>query len=666
MLVSISQAMLAWTAIPAFQRAPSVARSAVVDMKVGSVSEAELAKPFDLVVVGGGPAGVAGALKGAYLGKKVLLVDKPKAVPEDGGLDFFFGGPTGLFSKALRDCAKAYDVVSLDTMGLDRDVIFKQVQNSCLKLARNNAQSSVEMLSKFKVSYLQGDATLVDTGAADEVELTVKPHASPDETLQVRSSKVLLCTGSYATQPPGIPFDTKRVLDADSVNGLDFLPRSVVVAGSGIIAIEMSNIFRKLGASVTMVVRGSAMSALEKIGLDDTIAERLLRGLADQGVTVLENTVVDSFECIADADDDGMPKIGGDICETIGMELKSKDASSGEMVPASTPYIEADLYLACLGRRPRTRGTSLGLEEYGVECTERSGHIVVGDDFQTSRPGVYAAGDCIEGPALASTGVDQAQRAVLSMFGPGGEASTEGAAPFPIGVWTIPEVGYYGMTCEQAKAAGYDADVGIATYDACLRGRVFSPDGMLKLVFDRDTARILGVHIIGTDACELVHYGMDLVAKKATLFDVINTLFTAVTFHELFKEAALNGNEKLEFGIQWQEVLSELQATIPSSSDELDERELHRRFDEIDTSGDGSLDEDELLAVFRAIGSDISPQLIANLIRLVDDDGNGTIEWPEFYKIFTVLKKMEDKQAAAVARDADQPQADPELAGAAA
>ena len=100
--------------------------------------------------------------------------------------------------------------------------------------------------------------------------------------------------------------------------------------------------------------------------------------------------------------------------------------------------------------------------------------------------------------------------------------------------------------------------------DAGLRGRVFAPDGMLKLVFDRESTKILGVHIIGTDACELVHYGMDLVAKEATLFDVIGTLFTAVTFHELFKEAALNGNEKLEFGIQWQEVLSELSAQLKS------------------------------------------------------------------------------------------------------
>jgi pyruvate/2-oxoglutarate dehydrogenase complex dihydrolipoamide dehydrogenase (E3) component len=113
----------------------------------------------------------------------------------------------------------------------------------------------------------------------------------------------------------------------------------------------------------------------------------------------------------------------------------------------------------------------------------------------------------------------------------------EVADDFPIGMWTTPEVGYYGMTKQAAIKAGFDAEEGIAQYDKCLRGRVFAPDGMLKLVFDRESKRILGVHIIGTDACELVHYGMDLVEKQATIFDVIGTLFTAVTFHELFKEA---------------------------------------------------------------------------------------------------------------------------------
>jgi len=245
---------------------PSQQRPAVA-MNIGSVPAAELAKEYDLIVVGGGPAGVAGALKGAYLGKRVLVIDKPKAAPEGGGLDFFFGGPTGLFSKALRDCAKAYDVGSLDAMGLDRDVIFKQVQNSCLRLAQNNAKTQCAMLDNFKVGYLQGEATLEPAGAdGSTVGLKVVPHADPSATVALTAEKVLLCTGSYASQPPGIPFDGVKICDADSVNKLSFLPKAVVVAGSGIIAIELSNIFRKLGAEVTMVVRSPAQQVCTQGG----------------------------------------------------------------------------------------------------------------------------------------------------------------------------------------------------------------------------------------------------------------------------------------------------------------------------------------------------------------------------------------------------------------
>lgn len=627
------------TVDPAHVRVPSI--SAIT--KLGTVPDKELQKKYDLIVVGGGPAGVAGALKGAYLGKRVLLVDKPKAAPPTGGLDPFFGGPTGLFSKALRDAAKTIDVTSLSTMGLDRDVIFQQVQNLCLRLAKNNAQTQNEILNKFKVDYLQGEATLKGSDTKS-VQLSVKPHfvdCDKEDLVSLSGRKVLLCTGSYPKRPKGIPFDTKQVFDSDSINlGISFLPKSVVLVGSGIIAIEYAKIFRKLGAEVTMIVRGNALQALQRIGLDSTIAERLIKGLVDDDVTILENTVVTNFEKIEPSEEDMSAfDVDPDAIHPIRLSLECATPPSYGGDP-SRGTLDAELYLACLGRAPRAAKTSLRLEEAGVELLD-GGYIGVDNTFETSLAGVYAAGDCVPGPALASTGVDMAQRAVANMFT--SKAAT-GDAPYPIGMWTIPEVGYYGLTYEQAKKKGYDADVGIATYDQCLRGRVFSPDGMLKLVFDRDTAKILGVHIIGTDACELVHYGMDLVAQEATVFDVLGTLFTAVTYHELFKEAALNANEKLEFGIQWQDVLTQLQSAMESESGPIDEEELKAQFDSIDSSGDGSLDDDELLAVFEKIGAaGIEESTVANLIRLSDDDGNGTIEWPEFQKIFKMLKKMEEK-----------------------
>jgi len=591
-------------------------------------------KKYDLVVVGGGPAGVAGALQGAYLGKRVLLVDKPKAAPANGGLDPLFGGPTGLFSKALRDASKALDIGGLSAMGIDRDVIFKQVRNMCFGLAKNNAQTQSSMLAKFKVDYMQGLATLdpISDDHTDEdlKKLFVRPHARPEDDLTVLAENVLLCTGSFPRTAPGVPVDGKQILDSDSINlGLSFLPNSVVVVGSGIIAIEYSKIFRKLGADVTMVVRGKMGSALERIGIDDTIADRLIAGLRSDDITVLEDTSITGFEFL----DKGREEDAEDVVHPEPVRFTLEHSSDKTFIGT----INAELYLACVGRIPRARGTSLGLEAAGVKLTERSGHIEVDSNFETSRPGIYAAGDCVPGPSLASTGVDQAQRAVSSMFPCTGTITCiVEDVPYPIGVWTIPEVAYYGLTQKQAIQEGYDADIGIATYDACLRGRVFAPDGMLKLVFDRKDARILGVHIIGTDACELVHYGMDLVAKHSTLFDVINTLFTAVTYHELFKEAALNGNDKLDFGIQWQELLAQLSSAL-TGGEPIDEDMLYYHFNAIDESGDGSLCADELREVFRKLDIDLDDSFVPNLIRLADEDGNGTVEWPEFLRIFKVM-----------------------------
>jgi len=169
-------------------------------------------------------------------------------------------------------------------------------------------------------------------------------------------------------------------------------------------------------------------------------------------------------------------------------------------------------------------------------------------------------------------------------------------------------------------------------------GRVFAPDGLVKLVFKTEDGVIVGVHLIGSDACEMVHYGMDLVEQKVSIFELVSTLFTAVTFHELFKEAAIDGNSKLAFGAQWQSILSELGANF-DPTDKPSEEVLRREFDAMDTSGEGSLDADELQAVFKSLGKEVKRGTILNLVRLADEDGNGTIEWDEFSKIWEVAAR---------------------------
>jgi len=560
------------------------------------------------VIVGGGPAGVAGALKASTFGRRVLVVDKPKAKPNATGLDISFGGPTGLFSKALREAGKTIDVSSLRSMGLYEDVIWGQVRGMCEKLAAMNAEHQVRLLKDFKVGYLQADATIVSPSK-------ILVHKEDGQHWIITTEKILVATGSKPTRPASIPFDDKRIFDSDTVNTLGFLPKEVAISGGGIISIEYAKIFRKLGAEVTLIVRREATSSLERIGLDPDVAQQLLHYLEQDDVKIYENTEVDKFS----VPDDSNPN------QKVGLALKSVD----ENVPTE---MTCDIFLAAVGRKPNINGT--GIEVLDVKLAER-GHIEVDGNFQTSMSGIYAAGDVIGPPSLASTGVHQAQGAICAMFE---EGPVQQRSAFPVGMWTTPECAYYGLTMEQATKKGLDVLEGVAKYTGCLRGRVFAPDGLVKLVFKTGDGVIVGVHLIGSDACEMVHYGMDLVEQKVSIFELVSTLFTAVTFHELFKEAAIDGNSKLAFGAQWQSILAELGANFENQN-QLSDEDLRREFTAMDTSGEGSLDADELHAVFKRLGKDVKKGTVANLVRLADEDGNGTIEWDEFSKIFEVAAR---------------------------
>lgn len=231
--------------------------------------------------------------------------------------------------------------------------------------------------------------------------------------------------------------------------------------------------------------------------------------------------------------------------------------------------------------------------------------------------------------------MEQAQRAVTAMFSEEEDVNNAQEAshddPLSIGIWTIPEMGYYGLTKEQAEKDGFTVVEGSATFDQCLRGRVFAPDGLLKLVCDARDGTVLGVHLIGKEAAEMVHYGMALVKAKTSIFEILGTVYTAVTFHELFKEAALDANSKMDFGVEWQQIFASLKSEC---SVDFSMEYLKEKFDAIDEDGSGELDEEEFRALFDSMGRKVSKRIIANLMRLSDLDGNGTIDFEEFSHIF--------------------------------
>jgi NAD(P) transhydrogenase len=578
---------------------------------IGQMTPDELDNHYDVVIIGGGPVGVAAAAKSAVLGHRCIIVDKPKTTPMQNGLDVSFGGPTGLFSKALRDVGKHVDVPSLQGMHLDDDVIWKQVQNSCLRLARLNASHTVKKIENLKVDYLQASATVVNSKA-----VLVNQGNGADPTI-LQTDNVLLATGSKPLRPKEIPFDDVRIFDSDSINSLSFLPTSVAVLGSGIIAIEFAKIFRKLGVKVYMLVRSQCQSSLERIGLDHDIAAKLIDCLHKDDVEIYENTTVVEWDV-------PISRESGPLT----LNLKSKDSN----VPSQ---IQVDIFLAAAGRSPNTSGW--GGEKVGIELAPKGGHVIVDERYETSVPGIFAAGDVIGPPSLASVGTYQAVSAVLEMFG---EGHMNKVTSYPIGMWTTPECAYYGMTIAEATKQGIDCKEGCVNYDSCLRGRVFAPEGLMKLVFRVEDGVILGVHILGDDACEMIHYGMDLVNEGVTIFKVMTTCFTAVTFHELFKEAALAANSMLEFGVEWHKICHDIGAHLDNHEHGFDAEKMRVLFDEADTDDSGCLDWKELMAVFHKYGCEISRSTASNLVRLAGKQGETVIYWEEFEKVFDILEEI--------------------------
>ena len=566
------------------------------------------------------------------MGRRAILIDKPKfdAGVLPNGLDLFFGGPTGLFSKALRDSAKNTNVAAMRAQSMDSDVIWKQITNQIVSLAMRNAEGQCRTLERYGIDYLQGAAQLL--GEDDDTNVAALKKFendldSPDDGLRsvtvskdgsnvvVSGTKVLVCTGSKSTRLPGIPFDqSHRVFDSDTINLLGYLPRSVTISGLGIIGIEFANIFNALGVEdVNILVRGDVETSTKKLGMDLDVANELMRLLTKSGVKVLEGTTVDEFSYV--------PPPGADD-EYIKMKLN--DGST----------METDLFFAATGRFPVGKNEETGLASAGVDIADRGMINIDKKTLITSTKNVYAAGDVIGAPALASTSMEQAQRAVTSMFCEGESDSALDSShddPLSIGVWTIPEMGYYGLTKEQAEKDGYTVVEGSVKFDACLRGRVFAPDGLLKLVVDANEGTVLGVHIIGKEAAEMVHYGMALVKGETKIFEILSTVYTAVTFHELFKEAAFDANSKLDFGVEWQEIFNVLQSECGI---DFSEEFLREKFESIDEDGSGELDEQEMRALFESMGRPVSKRVISNIMRLSDEDGNGTIDFGEFSAIF--------------------------------
>lgn len=597
-----------------------------MDSYVGHLPKQNMEKGYDVVVVGGGPAGMACAIQIATLGHSALIVDKTKMNPNSHGVGSSFGAPTGIFSKVLRDVGKEISVKSLRAQGLDDDVIWKQIMKTCAKLIKKNERAQIDLLARFQIDYVQGSGKLVRNGRTVSVAISLDEHEAAENDVLVPAGKILLATGSKASRSDH-PFDGVRIFDADTINGLSFLPKSVAIEGGGVIAIEFAKIFRTLGCEVSLILRGDDLtSALRRMGMDEDVATEFVQSVLRDGIRIFTNTKVQriiEIPCYAEY--------------PLVMQLKSTKANAKE---DHIGLLKADIFLASIGREAALNSREGKVDDLGLEAAEvmwrpKHGILVNQNTFQTTNPNIYAVGDVIGPPGLASTGAAQGRIAARAMMEPENFNNSMDIT-YPIGIWTTPEISFFGYTKKEAEKDGRAVEEGIAYFRDCLRGRISSHEGLLKLVFEKSSGVVLGCHIIGGDACELIHFGMDLVRRKVSIFVLIDEVFTAVTLHELFKEAAIDGDSRLKFGAALRNIFNGpfpaiSDGKIPSTS------KLKQLFCQVASDGVEEINAEELHDLFGRLGMAVNKAECCKPIQGENERYSETINFEQFARIILAL-----------------------------
>ncbi|MEO0793552.1 MAG: Si-specific NAD(P)(+) transhydrogenase [Verrucomicrobiota bacterium] len=456
-------------------------------------------KHYDLVVIGSGPAGEKAAVKAAYHGKNVAVIEKESML---GGA----GTNTGtLPSKTLKETALYYSGINEHGLfGVDKKL--KRAADAEDFFFRKNEVQDWQELGIEKNFVLHNIDVFKGKGSVIGPN-RVQCHGVDDEI--IGADHILIATGSFPFQPPGIPFDGKFVHDSDTILNIKGIPKSLVIVGAGVIGCEYATIFAVMGTKVSLVNSREEILTF----LDKEIRDQLVDKMKEDGIEFVMNQRVEEVTILPDEHE-------FNVHATL---------TDGEP-------IQADMFLYAAGRSAVSAG--LGLEDVGVELGKR-GAIVVDHEYKTTVPSIYAVGDVIGFPSLASTGMDQGRVAVSHMFGFGEQL--ELTASFPYGIYTIPEVSVYGLTEEEAAEKGIDYVVGRARYVDMPRGKIMgAKEGLLKLIINKETEAVIGVHIMGKIATELIHYGMALVDNKATIETVINRVYNMPTLHELYKYAGYN------------------------------------------------------------------------------------------------------------------------------
>ena len=456
---------------------------------------------YDLLVIGTGPAGQKAAVQAAKLGKKVGIVERREVV---GGVCINTGT---IPSKSLREAVlylSGFRQRNLygagyrlkDTITIE-DLIFRATH-----VVTNEIRIVQDQMRRNSIDVIYGTASFVDPHR-------LRVHQASG-VVEHTAHFFVVAVGTEPARPPEIPFDNDSIIDTDGLLTLKRLPPSIVIVGGGVIGTEYASILATLGVPVTLIDKRPRL--LEFV--DAEIIDTLQRQMKEIGVALYHEEEVVSIR----------KESTGRIAVTL----------------QQAKPIETTTLMYAIGRVGATRG--LNLEHVGLIPDSR-GRLTVNEHFQTAIPHIYAAGDIIGFPALASTSMQQGRHAACHAFGQPDRTDT---ALLPYGIYSIPEISMVGRTQEDLAKADIPFGIGVARYREIARGQIIGDEtGMLKLLFHRHTRELLGVHIIGEGATELIHVGQAVIAYRGKIDYFIDTVFNYPTLAECYKVAALDGINRL-------------------------------------------------------------------------------------------------------------------------
>jgi NAD(P) transhydrogenase len=458
-------------------------------------------QPYDLIVIGSGPGGQRAAIQGAKAGKRVAVVEKQAAI---GGVCINTGTiPSKTMREAVLHLSGFYSKSFYGSnYNVKENVTMADLNFRVQRVIENEVAVTQDQLKRNGVDVIHGFGKFID------------PHHLRVENgngyVELEGQFFVIATGTKPAINSKVPINGRNIINSDQILTMPQIPRTLIVVGGGVIGVEYACMFATLGVRVIIVEKRPRLLEFA----DTEMVEALTYHMRDHRATLRLNEEVESVEETAEG--------------KVAANLVSKKRING------------DALLYAIGRQGNV--VQLDLPTAGIECDDR-GRIKVDADYRTTQAHIFAVGDVIGFPSLASVSMEQGRIAAARAFGL--QVQTDPAS-YPYGIYTIPQISFIGKTEEQLTDADVPYEVGVAYYREIARGQISGhTDGRLKLLFHRETLELLGVHIFGEDAAELLHIGQAVFKLKGKITYFINTVFNYPTLAECYKTAAFNGLNRL-------------------------------------------------------------------------------------------------------------------------